>query len=41
MSSIEKLKEDITIIIVAHRLSTLKQCDSIYEINNHKLKKVS
>ena len=41
MSSIEKLKEDITIIIVAHRLLTLKQCDSIYEINNHKLKKVS
>jgi ABC-type multidrug transport system fused ATPase/permease subunit len=41
MSSIEKLKEDITIIIVAHRLSTLKQCDSIYEINNQKLKKVS
>jgi ABC-type multidrug transport system fused ATPase/permease subunit len=40
MSSIEKLKEDITIIIVAHRLSTLKQCDSIYEINNQKLKKV-
>jgi ABC-type multidrug transport system fused ATPase/permease subunit len=41
MNSITLLKGQLTIILVAHRLSTLNNCNSIYEIQNHKLKKVS
>ena len=41
MNSITLLKGQLTIILVAHRLSTLKNCNLIYEIQNHKLKKVS
>ena len=41
MDSINKLKGKLTIIIVAHRLSTLLYCNSIYEVKNRKLKKVS
>ena len=41
IDSISMLKGKLTIILVAHRLSTLKNCNSIFEIQNHKLKKVS
>ena len=34
MESIEALKGEITLIIIAHRLSTVKKCDRIYEINH-------
>ena len=37
MQSIKKLKGSITIIIVAHRLTTLNDCDLIYELNNGKI----
>lgn len=34
MKSIEKIGDDITMIIVAHRLTTLKNCDMIFDIKN-------
>jgi ATP-binding cassette subfamily B protein len=33
MQSIDSLDGDLTILIVAHRLSTLKNCDSNYKLN--------
>ena len=36
MEGINDLEDDITILMIAHRLSTLKNCDCIYElINGH------
>ena len=40
MKSINKLKGEITMIIVAHRLSTIEKCNSIYELKSNKLRKV-
>ena len=37
MDAIDSLDENLTIIIIAHRLSTLKNCNEIYEINRGKL----
>ncbi len=34
MESIDSLSKDLTILIVAHRISTLKNCDILYEIQN-------
>ena len=34
MNAIEGLNRDLTIVIVAHRLTTVKRCDSIFEISN-------
>ena len=36
INSIYKLKGKITIIMIAHRLSSLKKCDRIYELKNSK-----
>lgn len=36
MSAIEGLFGTVTMIIIAHRLTTLKKCDKIYEINEGK-----
>ena len=33
-------EENLTIILIAHRLSTLKNCDAVYEVSNSKLKKI-
>ena len=33
LQSIYKLKGDLTIIIVAHRLNTLLNCDKVFEIS--------
>lgn len=37
MSSIYGLKKDLTLILVAHRLSTLERCDKICELKNKKV----
>ena len=37
MSSIEEINRDITIIMIAHRLSTLKHCDHIYRLEQGKI----
>ena len=36
-----KFSKDLTIIIVAHRFSILKNCDSVYELRKGKLFKKS
>lgn len=33
MQSIEKLDAQVTVLIIAHRMSTLKKCDTIFELN--------
>lgn len=37
MDTINNLNQDLTIIIIAHRVSTLKKCDVIYKIENGKI----
>ena len=34
METIESLKKEFTIVIIAHRLSTLKNCDAIIELKS-------
>ena len=34
MEAINNLDEDLTIIIIAHRLNTLNNCDIIFKIEN-------
>ncbi len=38
MNAINNLRKDVTIIIIAHRLSTVKRCDKIYVLEKGKLK---
>lgn len=38
MEAINKLREDITVLIIAHRLNTVKNCDKIIELENGKVK---
>jgi ATP-binding cassette, subfamily B, bacterial PglK len=37
MDSVRKLRGSKTIIIVAHRLTTVEYCDSVYELNNRNI----
>ena len=37
MKSITELDENLTVIIIAHRISTLSSCDSIIQIENGKI----
>ena len=37
MSSIERLKRDLTILIIAHRITTVRHCDVIMELDHGRL----
>ena len=37
MEAVNKLRKDITIILIAHRLTTLKNCDNIFKIERGQL----
>ena len=37
MGAINNLSKDITIIIIAHRLNTVQNCDIIYKFENGKI----
>ena len=37
MRAIDSIKQDITIILVAHRLTTLQNCDKVYQITQGKI----
>ncbi len=41
MEAIDSLDEDLTILIVAHRLTTLKNCDQIVELDGGRLQRIS
>ena len=38
MESIENLHGKTTLIIIAHRLTTIRNCDEVYEVGNGKIK---
>ena len=38
MDAVNKLSKDITIILIAHRLNTVKNCDIIFELDKGRLK---
>ncbi len=40
MEAIDKVDKDITMLMVAHRLSTLKDCNKIIEFENGKIKRI-
>ena len=40
MQTIEQLGLDVTIVIIAHRLSTVKKCDQIFELKNGEIHNV-
>ena len=37
MDTINEINQNLTIIVIAHRISTLKKCDNIYKIENGKI----
>ena len=38
MNEVNNLRKDITIIIIAHRLDTVRKCDKIFLLEKGKLK---
>ena len=41
MDAVNNLGNDITIIIIAHRLNIVKNCDLIFELEKGQLKEIS
>ena len=41
MQAIESLSEDLTVIIIAHRITTLKNCSQIVELGDGVIKRIS
>ena len=41
MSSIESLSEDLTVLIIAHRITTLKNCSKIVQLSNGRVSRIS
>ena len=40
MNSLSSLSKDLTIIIIAHRLSTVANCDKVIEIESGKIQNI-
>jgi len=40
MQAIEELNKDLTVLIIAHRLTTLKNCDTVVELENGGVKRI-
>ena len=40
IQSINNLKRKVTILMIAHRLTTLSNCDRIYELSNNQFKEI-
>jgi ATP-binding cassette, subfamily B, bacterial PglK len=40
MDAVDGLNKDLTVLIIAHRLTTLKNCDIIVELEHGKIKRV-
>ena len=38
MDAVHNIGKDITVILIAHRLSTVKECDTIFQLENGELK---
>ena len=41
MSAINNLDEDLTVFMVAHRLSSLENCDQIIELNEGLIERIT
>jgi len=41
LKAIENLTDNVTIFMVAHRVSTLRNCDKIYEVGNGQVKEIN
>ena len=40
MSSIESLSDDLTVLIIAHRITTLKNCSKIVQLSNGRVSRI-
>ena len=40
MQSIEQLSRELTIILIAHRVTTVERCEAVYEVADGKIRLV-